>query len=90
MSRKNKNKLYGHQKAPARDPKPPAAPPITGAEEGGISKKGVMILSLAVLLIAAGYVLLGKVDPAGSNIYSNLAPAALLSGYLLVFLGLRG
>ena len=90
MSRKNKNKPYGYQKAPVPNPKPPASLPVAGVEVGGIGKKDGIILSLAVLFIAAGYVLLGKADPAGSNICSNLAPAALLAGYLLVFLGLRG
>jgi hypothetical protein len=57
-------------------------------EEGGIGKKGRVIIAFSFVLIAAGYFFLKKTDPQGTNIYAGLATVFLLAGYLLIPLAL--
>lgn len=51
---------------------------------GGEASKIRGLWLLAGVLIFSGYALLHKVDPAGQNSWAILAPALLLSGYLLI------
>ena len=81
MSRKNRNNFPVRQKTAASNR-------ALGGD--GIGKKGRVILISALVLIAAGYVLLKKADPAGGNIYSVLSPLFLVAGYLLVPAAFRG
>lgn len=53
--------------------------------EGG-GDRGIKLLLwlFSLVLIAAGYAALKKVDPAGGNAWAVAAPALLLAGYLLI------
>lgn len=81
MSRKKKNSVSPQQKAASAGAGGGAA---RIAEDVLPGKKARLLMALGLALIAAGYVLLKKADPAGRNIYAALSPFFLLAGYLLI------
>ncbi|MBU2575361.1 MAG: hypothetical protein KKH28_14935 [Elusimicrobia bacterium] len=83
MSKKKRNRQFPQQKTEPVNPKAGSIAPAAGGEAGP-GKKGYIVLAFGLALIALGYVLLKKVDPAGENIYAKLSPFALLAGYLLI------
>lgn len=89
MSKKNRNRApIRHVAAAPKSGTPPPAFPE--GEEGGVGKKGLIILLVSLVLIVMGYFFLKKTDPSGKNIYAGLSPLFLLSGYLLIPLALWG
>jgi len=77
MAKKNRNDIPARRKAAPE-------PPVPVREEDGVGKKGRLILLAALVLAAAGYVLLKYADPAGSGLCAGLSPFFLLAGYFLV------
>lgn len=87
MSKKNRNRTPIRQASAVSRPGAPP-PAFPEGEEGGVGKKGRVVLLVSLVLIVAGYFFLKKTDPPGKNIYAALSPLFLLSGYLLIFLAL--
>jgi len=79
MPRKNRNKTSVRAQGAAG-----YGASVNAPEAAVPDGKGGLLLCAAAAFVCAGYFLLTKTDPAGSNIYSILSPALLLSGYLLV------
>lgn len=81
MSRKNKNRISRQPKAASAG----AGEGVSRIEEAALpGKKARVLVALGLVLIAAGYVLLKKADPAGRDIFAALSPFFLLAGYLLI------
>ena len=83
MSKKNRSRQLPQQKAESFNPKARPSAPAAGGEPG-LGKKNHIVIAVSLALISLGYILLKKADPAGGNIYAKLAPAVLLTGYLLI------
>lgn len=79
MARKNPKKKPT-QPPPAHRESPAAA---AAAAPGGGTRFSRLWLAAAAL-VAAGYAMLLKVDPAGQNLWAAASPAFLLAGYLLI------
>lgn len=58
--------------------------PSVPAERGGEAGKSRWLWFSALIFIVSGYFLLHKVDPGGQNTWGVIAPALILSGYLLI------
>ncbi|MBI4656392.1 MAG: hypothetical protein HY746_06570 [Elusimicrobia bacterium] len=57
--------------------------------EQGASGQGYIIIAVSIMIIGCGYFLLYRTDPEGSNLYSNMAPFALIAGYSGLILGIN-
>lgn len=84
MAKKNPKKRHSQPPAEHREsPGAPAAP----APGGGTRFSRLWLAAAA--LIAAGYAMLLKVDPAGQNHWAAASPVCLLTGYLLIIPAIR-
>jgi len=77
MANKNKIKNKQVQQQPAE--KKPVQ---------GLSPVGKKIIFAGFIILAAGYFILSKTDPAGQNFASKLSPFMILGGYALIGVGI--
>jgi hypothetical protein len=54
----------------------------------GLSAAGKKVILAGFIVLAAGYFILSKTDPAGQNLASKLSPFMILGGYALIGIGL--
>ncbi|MFH1367883.1 MAG: hypothetical protein ABII64_02025 [Elusimicrobiota bacterium] len=54
----------------------------------GISAIGKKIIIAGIIVLAAGYFILTKTDPAGQNLASKISPFLILGGYALIGIGI--
>ncbi len=54
----------------------------------GISTKGKKIIFVGLGIVALGFFVLTKTDPAGQNLASQVSPFLLLGGYVTVGVGI--
>jgi len=67
-------------------PQPPQPPkPV---KLSGISRTGKKIILAGMGLLAVGYLVLTKTDPAGQNWASMLSPFLILGGYAVIGVGI--
>jgi hypothetical protein len=81
MSKKNKQ----HQQQKQQQQKQQAAAPV---EARGLSSLGKKVILAGFVVLAAGYFILTKTDPAGQNLASKLSPFLILGGYALIGAGI--
>lgn len=79
--KKNRPPLPQPKAAPAN---PAARDGRPAAEEALPGKRTLLVIAAALVLIALGYFLLKRTDPAGTNLFAALSPFVLLAGYLLI------
>ncbi|MBI4801412.1 MAG: hypothetical protein HY796_02700 [Elusimicrobia bacterium] len=83
MSKKKRSRRFPQRIAEPVNPQAGPGAPAAG-DEAGPGKKDYIVIACGLALIALGYMLLKKADPAGENICAKLSPFALLAGYLLI------
>lgn len=75
-----KNKKHKHQQQAVQQP--------VKKQETGISAAGKKVIIAGIIILAAGYYVLTKTDPAGQNAASKISPFMILGGYALIGVGI--
>lgn len=81
MSKKNRQAQQQQQQKQHK-------PAPVSVEAKGLSSAGKKIILAGFVLLAAGYFVLTKTDPAGQNLASKLSPFMILGGYALIGAGI--
>ena len=54
----------------------------------GLSAAGKKVIFAGFIILALGYFVLSKTDPAGQNLASKISPFMILGGYALIGIGI--
>lgn len=56
--------------------------------EEGISRTGWKIICIGILVLILGFFVLSRTDPEGKNLASILSPFLIISGYVVIGIGI--
>jgi hypothetical membrane protein len=57
-------------------------------KDQSITKSGIKFILLGIFLLILGFYLLSKTDPMGKNFPSLISPFIIISGYILIAIGI--